>query len=63
MAVADSLAALQAEVTSLGGKIDVTVALVQSLKDQIANGGVVTTADLDAVTAALSADEAKLPQS
>lgn len=63
MALKESFDALTAEVASLGTKIDVTVALVQSLKDQIAAGSPVTAEQLDTVTATLQGDEAKLPQS
>ena len=55
MALKESFDALSAEVVTLGGKIDVTAALVQALKDQIAAGSPVTAEQLDGVTATLRA--------
>lgn len=52
--------AIKAEVVDTNAKIDVSIALIQSLKDQIANGGVVTAAQLDEVTASLKGDETSL---
>lgn len=63
MALQESFDALKAEVADTNAKIDVAVALIQALKDQVGQGSPITAEQLDAVTAELSADSDKLPQS
>jgi len=45
--------ALDTETNAVAAKLDAQIALIQQLKDQIANGSPVSQADLDAVVAGL----------
>ena len=51
---------LDVETNAVAAKVDAQTAAIQALKDQIAAGGVVSQADLDAIEAGLTPISARL---